>query len=195
MLIFNINNRCIEWIFKSFRSLEFAKKGLKMNVEQLQREELPQLWADTLSMLAWASTSESLVNIGRAVDMELKLISKEHYIGLNSSRIDLVCRDTNANQIVIIKCQPEALSDQDLGLAIRTTAALNAGAIIWLAKDVGEDFIETIHWLNEYGSESVSFYALQGSVVSLGNAYLTPYLQVIAKPSRWKRAALRSLPA
>ncbi|MES2585812.1 MAG: hypothetical protein V4536_02725 [Pseudomonadota bacterium] len=165
-----------------------------MNTEILNRDYPAQFWADFTEMKAWLSKDDSLGSLGKAVGMSLELISQEYYLGPKSSRLDFVCKNRDTSQIVIIKNQYGALCDADLGVVIRGAAGLNASAVIWLAMDVGEDYVETVHWLNEHNASGLGFYAVQANIVNLGSTYFAPHMQVLAKPNRWKRSALHLLP-
>lgn len=76
-------------------------------------------------------------------------------------RADIVCKDTNTDEIVIIENQLEASDHSHLGKILTYFANLEAKAVIWISEKFRPEHIKAIETLNEITGESYNFYALE----------------------------------
>lgn len=90
---------------------------------------------------------------------ELEVQDLEVFVG--DFRADIVCKDSNTNEIVIIENQLEISDHPHLGKSLTYLANLEAKAIIWICEKFRPEHIKAIETLNEITGADYNFYALE----------------------------------
>lgn len=118
-----------------------------------------------------------------ALGIEVELSASEHGVGPFS--VDLIGRDTNTNDVVIIENQIEKTDHKHLGQLITYAANTDAIVVVWIAKEFTEEHRQAIDYLNALGGDSGKgrFYGIEVSAVQIGDSQPAAQFEVIARPN------------
>lgn len=131
----------------------------------------------------WLAQEENLSNLGNSLDIELELESQEKNVG--PFRADILCKDVNTQQWVLIENQIERTDHNHLGQIITYAAGLKAVTIIWVAANFTEEHRAALDWLNEITEEGVNFFGIEIELWKIGNSPVAPKFNVVSKPNLW----------
>ena len=90
-----------------------------------------------------------------------ELVVKDIEVFVGDFRADIVCKDVNTEEIVVIENQLESSDHSHLGKSLTYFANLEAKAIVWISEKFRPEHIKAIENLNEITSEDYNFYALE----------------------------------
>ena len=90
-----------------------------------------------------------------------ELVVKDMEVFVGDFRADIVCKDVNTEEIVVIENQLESSDHSHLGKSLTYFANLEAKAIVWISEKFRPEHIKAIENLNEITSEDYNFYALE----------------------------------
>lgn len=127
-------------------------------------------------------------NLGRLsaeLDIELELEGQEVRVG--TLRADIVARVSQSDDRVLIENQLELADLQHLGQVLAYLAGLEAKIVIWIAKGFGDEHLSAIRWLNEHTVDPFAFFAVQVSIVQIGDSPLAPVFEILERPNEWNR--------
>ncbi|MCL4271180.1 MAG: DUF4268 domain-containing protein [Anaerolineales bacterium] len=141
----------------------------------------------------WLANEENLAKLGDALDLELELESQEKSVG--PFRADILCRDINSQDWVLIENQIEPTDHKHLGQLMTYAAGLKAVTIIWIAAEFTDEHRAALDWLNEITEEGINFFGVEIELWKIGNSPVAPKFNVVCKPNLWthsvSQAALR----
>src|SRR5712692_3442733 len=89
---------------------------------------------------------ENLEVLGEALEMELDVELTEACVG--PFQADIVCRDINSGQSVVIENQLEHSDHRHLGQVITYAVGRNAATVIWVARYIRDQHRAALDWLN-----------------------------------------------
>ena len=129
-------------------------------------------------------------NIGLLADvlnLELIDISREERIGKFSC--DIIAREAQSGELVIIENQFEATDHDHLGKVLTYAAGKGAGIIIWIAESFREEHKKVLEWLNERMNpeEGPSFFGVELRLIRIGDSLPAPDFRVVVQPNNWER--------
>jgi hypothetical protein len=126
--------------------------------------------------------------------LELELESQEQEIG--PFRADIVCKETERDQRVVIENQIEDTDHSHLGQILTYAAGLDASTVVWVAQKFTEEHRAALDWLNEHANGSARFFGVEIELFRIGDSLPAPRFSVVAKPndfsSRLRKAADQS---
>ena len=158
-----------------------------MNSEELgtlKRVDVRKAFRDEAKdFTPWLADNLNLLSSGIGIELELE--GKEVYVG--SIRADIVARVSHSDERVLIENQLENANLQHLGQVLAYLAGLEAKIVIWIAKGFGDEHISAIRWLNEHTPDPFAFFAVNLSVVQIGDSPLAPIFEVLERPNEWDR--------
>jgi hypothetical protein len=150
---------------------------------RLETVPLRKYWRDEArDFTPWLAREENLTLVGEAIGMSLELVATEQYIG--PFRADIIARDEDIE--VIIENQLDATDHRHLGQLIVYAANRGAGVIVWVARQVTDEYRKVIDWLNE--KTDVSFFALEVELWRIGSSPVAPKFNVVCEPNEFARA-------
>lgn len=100
-----------------------------------------------------------LDDISKITGYELEVVDTEVTIG--DFRADIVCKDSQTGEIIIIENQLESSDHSHLGKSLTYLSNLDAKAIIWICEAFRPEHRKAIEKLNEITAEDYHFYALE----------------------------------
>lgn len=80
---------------------------------------------------------------------------------LTTMRADIVCKDVNTGDIIVIENQLEDSNHDHLGKCFTYLANLDAKAVIWICESFKDEHLKAIEKLNEITPDDYCFYALE----------------------------------
>lgn len=98
-------------------------------------------------------------DISVITDRELEVVDMEVFVG--DFRADIICKDTETNDIVIVENQLDRTDHDHIGKAITYLSNLDAKVIVWICQEARPEHIKAIEKLNEITTDDYSFYLLE----------------------------------
>lgn len=104
----------------------------EIDLGRLERVDLRDIWkSESADFTPWLARSENLVILGDTIGFELELEAQERNIG--SFRADILCKDLQTGNWVLIENQLERTDHAHLGQLLVYASGLEAVTIIWIA--------------------------------------------------------------
>jgi uncharacterized protein DUF4268 len=150
---------------------------------RLEAVQLRKYWRDEArDFTPWLADEENLTLLGEAIGMNLELVAVEQYIG--PFRADIIAKDEDIE--IIVENQLDATDHKHLGQLMVYAANRGAGVIVWIARQVTDEYRKVIDWLNE--NTYVSFFALEVELWRIGTSPVAPKFNVVCEPNEFARA-------
>lgn len=131
----------------------------------------------------WLAMEENLSKLGETLDIELELESQEKNVG--PFRADILCKDINSQNWVLIENQIERTDHNHLGQLMTYAAGLKAVTIIWIAAEFTDEHRAALDWLNEITEDEVNFFGVEIELWKIGDSPVAPKFNVVCKPNSW----------
>ncbi len=156
-----------------------------MELDTLKQEtNLRKAWPnEAKDFTPWLA--EHLSYVGDILDMELELVEKESKVGGYSA--DILAKETNTDNYIVIENQLEDSNHTHLGQLITYAAGKKAKAIVWVVKKARDEHREAIEWLNENTDPQLAFYLLEIELWQIGSSKLAPKFNIVERPNEWAK--------
>ena len=153
----------------------------------LERVDLREIWNnEAQDFTPWLAREENLAILAGTLGIELELEAQEQTVG--PFRADLLCRDTESGDWVLIENQLAQSDHRHLGQLLTYASGLEAVTIVWVAARFVEEHRATLDWLNKITDESFRFFALEVELWRIGDSPPAPKFNVVSRPNDWSRA-------
>ena len=150
----------------------------------LERVDVRQAWShEAHDFTPWLANN--LNRLAAELGIELELEGTE--VEVEGLRADIVARDSLNGNRVLIENQLNQADLHHLGQVLAYLAGLEAQVVIWVATGFGDAHLSAIRWLNEHTADPFAFFAVQVSIVQIGNSPLAPVFKVLERPNEWDR--------
>lgn len=123
--------------------------------------------------------------------IELEVNGTEKEVG--PFRADILCKDMETDQWVLIENQLERTDHSHLGQILTYAAGLKANTVIWIASQFTEEHRAAIDWLNEITGEDYNFFGVEIQLWRIGDSPFAPRFNIVSKPNRWTRSVRESV--
>jgi hypothetical protein len=164
----------------------------KNNLARLEPVSLREAWSSESSdFTPWLAQEENLKLLGETIGLDLELEKQEHAV--DQYRADIVCKELENNQRVVIENQIEDTDHKHLGQILTYAAGVDASFLIWVAQKFTDAHREALHWLNEQANGSVSYFGIEIELYRIGNSPLAPRFNVVSKPNDWANRVKQSV--
>lgn len=162
-----------------------------MNLGKLKKVELRQAWPHEASdFTLWLAREENLRALSDEVGFDVTHVQTEAAVG--KFNVDILAKEEGTGRKIIIENQLEVTNHDHLGKVITYAAGHDAGAIIWVVKDVREEHRKAVDWLNDHTDESVEFFLLKIELWQIADSPFAPKFEMVCKPNDWAKAVKES---
>lgn len=153
---------------------------------RLERVDLREAWkSEPEDFTPWLAEERNLRLLGEALGMTLQLEAVEKSVGPFSA--DILCKEPQTEQWVLIENQLEQTDHTHLGQIITYSAGLNAVTVIWIARKFVEQHRAALDWLNEITTEATNFFGVEVELWRIGDSPLAPKFNLVSKPNAWSK--------
>jgi hypothetical protein len=150
---------------------------------RLEQVQLRKYWKDEArDFTPWLAKERNLSLLGEAIGMNLEHVATEQYVG--PFRADVIAKDEDTE--VIIENQLDGTDHKHLGQIMVYAANRGSGVIVWIARQVTDEYRKVIDWLND--KTDVSFFALEVELWRIGDSPVAPKFNVVCEPNNFARA-------
>jgi hypothetical protein len=161
---------------------------------KLEKVELRKVWEhEARDFSEWLAREENLAQLSEELGIEIEVIGTEESSG--RFRVDILAKETNSGDYVIIENQLEPTNHDHLGKVITYAAGYDAKYIIWIVKDVLDEHQKAIEWLNEHLDDSISCFLVRIEVWQIGESNPAPRFEVISLKNNWVASLKRTVSA
>ena len=130
---------------------------------------------------------EHIDDISEITGYDLEVTDTELFVG--DFRADIVCKDANTGDIVVIENQLGRSDHDHIGKSFTYLANLGAKAIVWICENARPEHVKTVEWFNENTPDDVNFFMLELKFGQLNNKSSFYYFNNIFIPSSINKIA------
>lgn len=131
--------------------------------------------------------ANNLQELYQVTGLDLQFEGKEVPVGPFSA--DILAKDNETNDFVVIENQLEKTNHDHLGKCITYASVLGAKTIIWIATEFTEEHKKAMDWLNDNTSNDLAFFGIEIEVLKVSDDKASLQLNVISKPNTVVKAA------
>ena len=158
---------------------------------KLQKVDLRSVWKhEATDFSAWLVQPENLDALAEQLGIEIEAIGTEVSVG--RFKIDILAKEPNTNEQIIIENQLEPTNHDHLGKVITYAAGLDARYLIWIVKDILPEHLKAIEWLNEHLDEAIRCFLIRIEVWQIGDSRPAPRFEVISVKNDWVASLKKS---
>lgn len=151
---------------------------------KLQKVDLRSVWKHEASdFSAWLVQSENLDVLAEQLGIEIEPIGTEVAVG--RFKIDILAKEPNTNEQIIIENQLELTNHDHLGKVITYAAGLDARYLVWIVKDVLPEHLKAIEWLNQHLDDEIRCFLIRIEVWQIGDSKPAPRFEIISVKNDW----------
>lgn len=161
-----------------------------MDLGALENIELRDIWQTEASdFTPWLASETNIALLGQAINMSLEVEGTEKEVG--PFRADIICKDLDTNQWVLVENQLEKTDHTHLGQLLTYASGLNAVTIIWIAKQFTDEHRSALDWLNDITDERFRFFGIEIELWKIGNSLPAPHFKIISKLNDWTKSVVK----
>jgi hypothetical protein len=160
--------------------------ALKHALGRLAQIDLREVWtSEGGDFTPWLALEENIALLGQTIGLQLEVEAQEKDVG--PFRADILCKDTDTEQWVLIENQLERTDHGHLGQLLTYAAGLKAVTIVWIARQFTEEHRAALDWLNEITEERFQFFGLEVEAWRIGESLPAPKFNIVSKPNDWSK--------
>jgi hypothetical protein len=137
----------------------------------------------------WLCKPENLSLLSDTIGMNLEFVGREVPVG--PFRADIVAEDDDRR--VVIENQLDVTDHRHLGQLLVYATDRRAHTVVWVARQVSDEYRKVIDWLN--GETSTNFWALEIELWRIGDSAVAPKFNVVCEPNELTKSADAGEPA
>ena len=155
-----------------------------VEVASLDEVPLREVWPDEArDFTPWLAANPD--QLGKELHMDLEFEGEEVPVGPFSA--DVVLRDANTGQRVVVENLLETTDHDHLGKLITYAAALEAHWAVLVAKAFRPEHRSALTWLNSISGEGTGFVGIEVHAVRIGDSPAAVRLDVVVEPDDFAR--------
>ena len=146
--------------------------------------EVREEWRDEArDFTPWLARNLDLLS--EATGLKLELVREEAAVGPFSC--DILAKVTGSEVMVAIENQLEWSDHNHFGQMLTYAAGRKAGIGIWVAPHFRYEHAATLHWLNQWTRDGLSFYGVRIELVTAVDSEPEPRLRTVVSPDGWNQ--------
>ena len=159
-----------------------------ISLGRLERVALRQAWPNEASNFTpWLAEESNLAQLGEAIGLQLELEGVEKQVGSFSA--DILAKDINTQQWVLIENQIAPTDHSHLGQLLTYSAGLDAHTVVWSAETFRDEHRAAVDFLNRATTDEFAFFAVQIELWRIGESAFAPRFSIAGKPNNWSKQA------
>ena len=160
----------------------------------LEKVDLRKIWkSESSEFTPWLAKEENLRKLGEALNIRSGIgITGEKCWSVSA---DILCKDVNSQQWVLIENQIERTDHNHLGQLMTYAAGLKAVIIIWIAREFTDEHRAALDWLNEITTDEINFFGIEIELWKIGDSPVAPKFNVVSKPNEWTHSVSQATQA
>lgn len=159
-----------------------------ISLGRLERVTLRKAWPNEASNFTpWLAQEANLAQLSDAIGLQLELEAVEKQVGSFSA--DILAKDVNTQQWVLIENQIAPTDHSHLGQLLTYAAGLDAHTVIWIAETFRDEHRAAIDFLNRATTDEFAFFAVQIELWRIGESAFAPRFSIAGKPNNWSKQA------
>lgn len=156
---------------------------------RLVQVDLREVWtSEHGDFTPWLAQEDSIELLGQTIGLNLEVEAQEKDVG--PFRADILCKDVDTEQWVLIENQLERTDHGHLGQLLTYAAGLKAVTIVWIARQFTDEHRAALDWLNEITDQRFQFFGLEVEAWRIGASLPAPKFNVVCKPNDWSKRVL-----
>lgn len=150
---------------------------------EIKEVELREIWEkEDKEFTPWLK--ENIDLLSEKLGIEIIDVETEENIG--GFRLDLIGKDANSNKIVAVENQLEPTDHPHLGQLITYSAGVDAGFVVWVAKELRDEHKKALKWLNKNCFSDILFFGVEVHAISIDDSNPAVDFRVVVKPNDWE---------
>lgn len=164
---------------------------MKKDFGKLEKVDLRKYWPhEAHDFTKWLFKDGNLALLGETIGISLEPVEAESNIGSFSA--DILAKDSDTDEKVIIENQLEKTNHSHLGQLLTYASGSESKTVIWVAKEFRDEHIKTLDWLNNMTPDDVSFFGLEIELWKIGTSEPAPKFNVVCRPNVWTKSFNKS---
>ena len=133
----------------------------------------------------WLAEEENIKILGDELGIPIKVVQKEAPVG--KFELDILAVDENTNENIVIENQLEATDHIHFGKLLMYGAGYDASTMIWIVKDVCEEYKQAVEWLNEHSDPKINIFLVKIELFKIGDSEKAPHFEIVSQPNDWTK--------
>ena len=134
---------------------------VNQNLGTLKRiTDLRSVWKNEASDFTQWLAKEKNIKI-LSDELGINIIVDETEASAGRFNVDIKAHEEDTNRTIIIENQLEMTNHDHLGKVIVYSAGLDAEIQVWIVKEVRDEHVQAVNWLNEHGDDHVNIFLVQ----------------------------------
>ena len=163
---------------------------MKKTLGTLEKVELRDVWeSENTDFTTWLAREENINILGQKIGLDLEVEAQEKSVG--KFKADILCKDINTDNWVLIENQLEKTNHGHLGQLLTYATGLDAVTIVWIAASFNEEHKATLEWLNKITDENYNFFGLEIELYKIEDSKIAPNFKIVCQPDNWSQSISR----
>mgnify|MGYP000114654375 FL=1 len=163
---------------------------MKKALGTLEKVDLREVWeSENEDFTPWLAREENINKLGQKIGLDLEVEAQEKSVG--KFKADILCKDINTDNWVLIENQLEKTNHGHLGQLLTYATGLDAVTIVWIAASFNEEHKATLEWLNKITDENYNFFGLEIELYKIGDSKVAPNFKMVCQPDNWSQSISR----
>lgn len=146
------------------------------------RDQWPNEEADFTPWLV-----DNISYLSGILEIDLEVQDTEANVG--SYFADIYATDIDGDRDVIIENQYGLTDHKHLGQSLVYAGGFDADIVVWVAEEFTDPHLDAIQWFNSRTDEETGIFAVEVSLVQIGDSPVAPRFDLVERPSSWKAIA------
>ena len=163
---------------------------MKKDLGTLEKVDLREVWeSENEDFTPWLAREENINKLGQKIGLDLEVEAQEKRVG--KFRADILCKDINTDNWVLIENQLEKTNHGHLGQLLTYATGLDSVTIVWVAATFNEEHKATLDWLNKITDENYNFFGLEIELYKIEDSKIAPKFNLVCQPDNWSQSISR----